>query len=712
MTWLEEVQLYLLEQITDRYRARHLGIKTLKELEGISPSQVESYVGLAHEVISSACGQTLKDNPDSGYSCKLTLASSTIGRKILSTFRVTEDRKDTKTYLMIGDLMIEALFNCELVDIDIPEVPEGSRTWTPPVTVTPTEAWPVDVPECSSKYSIRGSFFKRPGDITQHFQRIPIDGTGLVSFVKVIKNWSEDNGLDFRKVARTPSLKAVSKLQQTGWVINKDVLRVVADKPEAFFKEDSKEKKQISQEIEYKYILAKANAFEDREFFMAADMDYRGRIYFKESFLNFQGSDLAKGLLTFSVAKEVTPEGLRWLKIHTASSYNESYNINRIPEWCTSDYKTYLQSEGLEDISVDKMTLRDRELWCDNNEGLINETVKNGTIHECEKPVNFLAAAIELSSYWDCDGTFYSSLPIPVDGSNNGWQHLGAISKDTQTGKLVGLEPVGIQNDFYVQCAKKLIELTNDERRSDILSNMPMKHIRKFIAKRGSMTRAYSAGMGKIRDNMYADCRKGNAHRTYGITLEDCEGFAKDLIKAIEKTCPGPLKTMKFLQKLAGELIEGKAEAITWETPAGFPVIYKKGYLKKMKVKGTIRGYGKKKGTRGRVNHVLQFESDILDPRKVACGVSPNFIHSNDAAHMQLIINEFDGSFGAIHDSFSTHASQVDELIMKTKEIFVDMYSVDNYFNLIEKKLGVTYTQPPLGDLDVADVFFSDYFFA
>ena len=32
---------------------------------------------------------------------------------------------------------------------------------------------------------------------------------------------------------------------------------------------------------------------------------------------------------------------------------------------------------------------------------------------------------------------------------------------------------------------------------------MPMKHIRKGISKRGSMTRAYSAGDSKIGENMW-----------------------------------------------------------------------------------------------------------------------------------------------------------------------------------------------------------------
>ena len=86
---------------------------------------------------------------------------------------------------------------------------------------------------------------------------------------------------------------------------------------------------------------------------------------------------------------------------------------------------------------------------------------------EAEKKVSFLAACVEWYEF-DCafkDNRIHmTSLPIPIDGSNNGWQHLGAISKDEQTGDLVGLIPGEIQKDFYVQTAKEMINICKDDR--------------------------------------------------------------------------------------------------------------------------------------------------------------------------------------------------------------------------------------------------------
>ena len=415
------------------------------------------------------------------------------------------------------------------------------------------------------------------------------------------------------------------------------------------------------------------------------------------------------------------------------------------------------------------MTLNDRVNWTNENMEVILELGKELIIvEEAEKAISFLACCVEWFDYQtaiDEGRTPYSSLPIPVDGSNNGWQHLGAISKDTHTGSLVGLTPVDIQQDFYVQTAKKLSEITTHEERSEILQKMPMKHIRKGISKRGSMTRAYSAGASKIGENMYFDCKAEDYHDKYGIDEKHCLGFAKDLIKSINMVCPGPLDTMKYLQQLAkfeigeytkykdgvaagpeykelrkeikelftkkdkdegdlerlnelviavneyeSELVYGNgSKHITWATPSGFPVKYESYKMKSVKCVGRLNGQY--------INHVGQIPTKTPDVRGFMCGISPNFIHSMDASHMALVINDWDGDFGAVHDSFSTHADDEEELLVKTKNHFIDIYDVDNFYNYIEdqlltKKDNLDVTQPTLGDLNIQEVYDSDYFFA
>ena len=581
--------------------------------------------------------------------------------------------------------------------------------------------------------------------------------------------------------------RAATQLMTTPWTINAPVLEAVIKNKDMFVSDvpiewavalDGKpdpylqreEQRRMSRLADFYMVTAKATALRDKVFYQEVEADYRGRLYYKEDFLNFQGSDTARGLYLFAEGKPMTEEGKWWLAIHTAGSYNMSYSIDDIPEWCGDDYKSYLESEGLDSISVDKFTLEDRVRW--TNEYM--ETIIHAGEHkliadEAEKKITFLACCVEwneIQKAEDKGEQYISRLPISIDGSNNGWQHLGAISKDRRTGELVGMVATRIPKDFYVQTAKKLTEIDDP-----ILNSMPMKHIRKGISKRGSMTRAYSAGADKIGENMWFDCQSEEFDKRYDITKDDCMRWAKDLIKAIEKVCPGPLSTMKYMQDLAVfhigkytkyrdgkaavdeysevqkelkdlwtlrserrkeeldlsdeeherivELIDESkefysvltkgngAKYIEWTTPSRFPVKYEAYKEDKFKCRGTLNGK--------QIKHVLRIQTEIPDVRKYMCGISPNFIHSQDASHMAMVIDEFNGTFGAIHDSFSTHASDVEDILAITKDTFVKMYDNKNVFEDIRNNItGGTddVDQPPLGSLEIQEVYDSDYFFS
>ena len=117
----------------------------------------------------------------------------------------------------------------------------------------------------------------------------------------------------------------------------------------------------------------------------------------------------------------------------------------------------------------------------------------------------------------------------------------------------------------------------------------------------------------------------------------------------------------------------------------------------------------------GQVKHILQEDTDYPDLRKFMCGMSPNYIHSMDASHMALVISNWSGSFGAVHDSFSTHASDVDDLLELTKDTFISMYDIDNYFDFISDNVTLgqdDVDKPQLGQLNIGGINDSEYFFS
>ena len=533
----------------------------------------------------------------------------------------------------------------------------------------------------------------------------------------------------------------------------------VSEVPE---EEELKELQRVSRYRDMDKVLEKARQIADRVFYEEAELDYRGRLYCGDPIFNFQSLDWARGIIMFDKGKPLDENGKYWLAVHTAASFNQSFGIDEIPEWCEADYKRYLEDEGLDSISVDKFTLDDRVRWTNENmETIIEAGRQHLFAPDSEKPVTFLACCIEWYNINECDGEYISHLPVAVDGSNNGWQHLGAISKDTRTGELVGLVATEIPRDFYLQTAKQLLEIDDPK-----LNAMPMKTVRKYIAKRGSMTRAYSAGAAKIAENMWLDVRSGqdstDDNPLNHVTMEDCEKWAKELIKAINEVCPGPLNTMAYLQKLAvfnigtytkfrdGEpaqekyndlrkevnkifeedldnrdtvrleeifsemkkfysvLVEGNGNRrMKWTTPSGFPVTYECYQYDDFKCRGTINGK--------QIKHNIRIKTDRPDIRGYMSGISPNYVHSLDASHLSMIVDKWEHEIIAVHDSFSTHASDVEDLVNLIKDTFVQMYDTNNFYDKISKDLtgnNDNIQQPNIGSLRIQEVYNSDYFFA
>jgi len=730
---------------------------------------------------------------------KLTQISTSIGNRILLMMGVDDAPFDQKVRL--GDLFVEALYALNYINVyRDPAFSEFNKD--APYVVHLETRWSdiSEYPLVRTKKDLRGTTFEPP--------RFPNR--------RVLKR-DKYTREEWEIVRDGQHISAVDKLQGIPLRINIPVLRAVESNKNLFITEgkvevpkegnkkamddayyawrmaknkakgkpstdlDKKKDKYVkeatmwnlklvalkkqSKKTAFEYTMQKAQLLRgEPEFYQTIELDYRGRFYYVESFFNFQGTDAARGIIEFKEGKPITDEGRKWLAIHTAVSFNESYHVSAIPAWCETDYVEYLKEEGLDTISVDKMTLNDRANWTENNLDRIIRYVEEEEIDlSAEKPVSFYACCVEWCGYLTDPTGFNSRLPIQIDGSNNGWQHLGAMSKDSKTGSLVGLVPSEIQKDFYVSTAKELIHLMPEWFAE---KQMPMKHIRKGISKRGSMTRAYSAGQKTMATNMYADCYQEDFTETYGINVDDCNKLSHNLITAINKVCPGPLETMSFLQKLAAyeigtyayfihgkignkslkalkakiktlkykrnktdedlqelnslvlslddytsTLIEGNgARDIRWTTPSGFHVIYENYIQRSIKCKGTINGVG-------RINHVAYEKTEIPNMRGFMSGISPNFTHSMDGSHMAIIIDNWDGAFAAVHDAFATHASDVAELIDLTKECFIVMYDEDNFYDYIEEAIlsdteGLTVEQPTRGDLEIAQVRDSDYFFA
>jgi hypothetical protein len=694
---------------------------------------LDRFVGEAWNTLLKYCVR----NKQSSYSAsvKLTFASDLIGKRLARD--IGADETNIKSTLALGDLMMETFLQADLIDIY--REYEGRRA-------------PYMVRIIGDVDAIRPVLLG-----TSFVPLEPIRGLrSSLTKEPFIKGWTDAKL--FHKHLSAPFVRALNKLRAQGWKLNIPVFEALrANPPESKLRladndgvvreydllsgkqefaqglkhfdgtpflghKDAKLQRMMSKLFEYQQIVEKASMVKEAGgvFYQEISCDYRGRVYYQEPFLEYQGSDMARSLFLFDEEKLVTEDGYRWLLIHAANSYNKSFTLKELKktQW-TTDYTAHLKKEGLDTISLDKMSIDDRVLWAERNILFLREVAaQNLVVEDAEKPYALLAVCHELRNHFLAQGSYCSSLPVPIDGSNNGWQHLAAMSKDKQAGALVSLTPSELQQDFYVAVAKDLVKLMPDWFKE---RSIPMKNIRKGIAKRGSMTRAYSAGKTRIAKNMYDDCHVEGFTVKYNISEKDCDYLAGNLIKAINQVCAGPLKTTKFLQKIAEHELNKGRKYLTWTTPSGFPVVYKAYLQHERKQRGTIKGI---KGNKdGRVMHVVRVDVLTKDKKdKVPCrrsfasGISPNFVHSMDAAHMANTINTFEGTFAAVHDSFASHASNVSLLQEATKSTFVAQYDVENFFDYIQGVVMLfseTFEtlQPELGDLNIKDVYQSEYFF-
>jgi len=380
-------------------------------------------------------------NKQSTYSAsvKLTFASDLIGKRIARD--IGADETNIKSTLSLGDLMLETFLQAELIEIF--REYEGRRA---PYMVRITG----DVDAI------------RPVLIGTSFTPLdPIRGLrSPLTKEPFIKGWH--NAKKFHEYLDAPFVRALNQLRNQAWKLNEPVFKVLMQNPpetsmdlvdedgviytyhfDRSHKElpeklnhmdgtpflgqkDAKLQRLMSKMFEYNQVVAKAQMVKENGgvFYQEVSCDYRGRVYYAEPFLEFQGSDISRSLFLFNESKPVGSDGAFWLYCHAATSYNENFTIGQLRglEWTTTDYIQYLKKEGLDTISVDKMTIQDRYNWTKASLSRFICPTSKGPVFQpnAEKPYAFLAALLEITGYLADTGSYKSGLPIQIDGSNNG----------------------------------------------------------------------------------------------------------------------------------------------------------------------------------------------------------------------------------------------------------------------------------------------------
>lgn len=452
-----------------------------------------------------------------------------------------------------------------------------------------------------------------------------------------------------------------------------------------------------SKRIAQQQKLSLARRFADDEaLYFPHTLDFRGRVYPAAGMgaVSPQGDDVGKALLEFAEGKPVTDEGYLWLLIHAANSFG-----------------------------VDKVSLTDRALWAEFHADAINFCAADPFMCQfwmkADKPWAFLAACFELAGYWADPEGFLSHLPVAVDGSCSGLQHFGAMMLCEKTADAVNLRKTDDKpSDVYSVVLSRVKQEVDARASSDPIAAEWSSRLRRDTVKQPVMTTPYGVTkrgvVGQIMDNTSKLIAKGRIPDFESVSLPEAAVWLGDVVQdAISTELTAAETAMSWLSKCATALAKHNLP-MYWTTPVGFPAV--QDYRNQTKSDVWIRWAGQK------IKIKLSNDLPSVSTRKQGQGAAPNFVHSMDAAHLMVTVNnaaEYGiSAFAVVHDSFGCHASDVPLLVEILKESFIALYSMDtldDLYSQVQRQMPPETILPPppeRGSFDLSAVRDSSYFFA
>lgn len=444
----------------------------------------------------------------------------------------------------------------------------------------------------------------------------------------------------------------------------------------------------FSQRCDANYKLEIARAFLGERFYFPHNVDFRGRAYPLSPHLNHLGNDMARGLLQFWEAKPLGPNGLNWLKIHCANLYG--YNKHSF-----EDRAKFIDDQIEEVIESANNPLEGRGWW-----------------KKSESPWQTLAVCTEIRNALQSGNpeAYLCAVPVHQDGSCNGLQHYAALGGDVEGGREVNLIPGDKPQDVYsrvLDIVKKNVEndVTNGATkkiRDD--ASLVVNHLTRKIIKQTVMTNVYGVTFIGARAqiaNKLQDVDGLQPHEVYQGSVY----LARKVFEAVRSLFEGAHLIQDWLgdnairisksvrldlelpqtasrgrprkngvvKKSAAPRSDGRLDcmsSVIWTTPLSMPI---------------VQPY--RQDTKKQVTTALQsvFISDPyalrgVNTRKQRTAFPPNYIHSLDATHMLMSAIECGKkgiTFAAVHDSYWTHAGDVDEMSSALRDCFIKLHEVD-----------------------------------
>lgn len=411
-----------------------------------------------------------------------------------------------------------------------------------------------------------------------------------------------------------------------------------------------------SQRCDINYKLEIARAFVGEKMYFPHSVDFRGRAYPVPPHFNHLGNDLTRLLFLFWEGRPLGKRGLEWLKIHLANLYG-----------------------------MDKVPLADRVRFAEEHladvRALAREPLRHRWWAAGDKPWQVLGACMELADALALEDpeAFVSHLPVHQDGTCNGLQHYAALGGDVEGARQVNLVPSDRPQDVYAFVAglveKRLAEAAATDERARFL----VGKIGRKVVKQTVMTNVYGVtyvgAVAQIEKQVAGlfgrdEQRQATLHARYltgvvfGCIRELFHGA--HLIQEWLGECARRISKLVRVDEAHGAK-PNHLSSVIWTTPLGLPCVQPYRATKQQVVATSLQDI------------VISdpFGATQVDARKQQTAFPPNFVHSLDATHMLMTAaacGDAGLTFALVHDSYWTHAADVDRMNVCIRNEFVRLH--------------------------------------
>jgi DNA-dependent RNA polymerase len=464
--------------------------------------------------------------------------------------------------------------------------------------------------------------------------------------------------------------KAINYMSSIKFRINLNLLNYLLNEGKYLLEELSDQ----SEELQRITTLQIAETYKNVPFYLPLQCDWRSRIYVKPFFINYQGGDLSLALVEYWDGEILNKKGIDNLYIYGANAYNQkniskdTYN-NRI-KWVKLNMKNILKMEP-------EFMLKAENKYVFTSFCL--------TIREIEKDPNHLV-----------------NLPLFLDCTCSGIQHLAALMRDFQLASEVNLVPQDdndVVSDIYNTLRIPINERIRNYGRENILYsslaniNLERKHVKPPI-----MTKTYNVTLTGITEqliSMFPKITKTINEKNMDFYLlpstidgEKIEVNFLELHKISEiinniifQTYPSLNLIYDYFINMT-KLLNKLEIPVIWFTPSGIEIVQKYHISKQNKTGINFAGRTKKM--------VLREWTDKLNKNKQCTAIVPNIIHSLDSAHLINIVNRANenniNNVITVHDCFGSPSNSMHKLAHLVKIEFIKLYTDSNFLDKFHER--------------------------